>query len=152
MAESGQVIVENARLIFKNFTGVEGRYNREGDRNFCLVLDDDLAKNLLRDGWPVKSLSARDEDDSDTPYLPVNVSFKNRPPSIVLISMGHRTALGEDEVEILDWAEIENIDLTIRPYQWEVGEKSGVKAYLKNMFVTLVDDPLVAKYSDIPTK
>ena len=59
----GQLMIENAKIIFRNFAGKEGMYNAEGDRNFCVLLEDDLAEQLVKDGWNVKTLRAREEDD-----------------------------------------------------------------------------------------
>jgi len=150
MAGDGTVLIEGAQTIFRNFKGKEGPYNREGDRNFCVLLDEGTAKMLADDGWPVKNLPGREEGDVEQPYLQVSVKYKGRPPRIAMITSRGRTELGEDEVELLDHAEFKNVDLIIRPYNWEVNGKTGIKAYLKSMFVTIEEDELERKYADIP--
>lgn len=143
------VVMENVRIIFRNFAGREGMYNREGDRNFCVLLDTDTADAMLKDGWNVKALRARDEDEEDQPYLQVSVNFKGKPPRVVMITSRGRTTLHEDEVELLDWADIQNVDLIVRPYEWAVNGKTGVKAYLQSIFVTIEEDALELKYAEI---
>lgn len=144
------IIIENARIGFRNFSGNAGKFNPEGRRNFCVFLEYDLGKVLEQDGWNVRWLRPRDEDDDPTPYLQVAVSYDNIPPKIVLVTGNGKTLLDVTSVSILDWAEIANVDIVIRPYNWEVSGKQGVKAYVKSMFVTLVEDELDSKYYDVP--
>lgn len=140
-------MVEGARLVFRNFSGKEGQYNREGDRNFAVILDDGTAEAMLADGWNVKYLQARDPEDTPTPYIQVAVNFNNRPPRVVMITSTARTNLNEESVGVLDWAEISNCDLIARAYEWTVNGKSGIKAYLQSMFITIEEDELERKYA-----
>ena len=147
--EDRTVLMENVQIIFRNFSGKEDMYNREGDRNFCVILPDTLAEQMERDGWNVKTLSARDEDEEDRFYLQVKVNFKGRPPRVVMISSSGRTPLHEDEVEVLDWVDIETVDLIVRPYEWVVSGKTGISAYLQSLFITIIEDPLELKYAQV---
>jgi hypothetical protein len=144
------VLMEGVRIIFRNFAGKEGQYNREGDRNFGVILDPAVAEQMLADGWNVKYLRAREEDEQPTPWVSVSVSYKGRPPKIVIITSKGRTTLPEDMVEVVDWVDIATIDLIITPYNWSVRGENGVKAYLKTMYLVVAEDELDHKYSDVP--
>lgn len=150
MPRDDTVLMENVRIIFRNFAGREGMYNREGDRNFCVLLDHDTAQKMADDGWNIKVLKPRDEGDEPQPYLQVSVNFKGRPPRVVMITSRGRTTLREEDVEVLDWADILQADLIVRPYEWAVNGKTGIKAYLQSIFATIDEDELERKYSDIP--
>lgn len=147
--DDGSVLFEGARIIFRNFSGKEGQYNREGDRNFSILLNTDVAQMMLADGWNVKALKKRDPDDEQQWHLPVSVGFKIRPPRMALITTKGRTPLNEEECEVLDWVDIKTVDVIIRPYYWNVRDASGIKAYLQTIFVIVNEDYLELKYSDL---
>lgn len=142
------ITLEGARIIFRDFSGEKNRYNN--DRSFAVVLDEDLAARLAADGWPVRYLEPRNEDEARTPILSVKVYFGKVPPQVVMISGGVKKELDESNINILDWAYFENVDLKIRPFNYEFNGRTGVKAYLKSLWVTVGEDSFEAKYKDIP--
>lgn len=152
---TSNIVIEGARIGFRNFAGKEGQFNPAGKRNFCVFLDDALAKRLEEDGWNVRWLQPRDEQENSQGYLQVAVSFDNVPPKIIMITSNGTTVLDAESINVLDWAEIAEIDLIIRPYNWILhegtrNEKSGVKAYVKSMYVRIVEDAFEKKWANAP--
>ncbi len=159
--EQGTLVLYDAEIIFRNFAGAEGMYNAEGDRNFCVVLDPATAEAMLNDGWNIKKRKDLDDGTPGDYYVQVSVKYRGRggkvlrPPVMALISSKGRVNLTEHECEIIDWVDIKTADLIIRPNHWTMhkgtaNETSGIKAYLKSLFITIDESPLDLKYADVP--
>lgn len=134
IAPRGVLQINDARIIFKNFKGEQTKYNREGERNFALVIpDEELANILVDEGWNVKIKEAQEEGDTPRMHLPVKIKFNDRGPHIYVITNGRKVKLDEESVSMLDRVYISNVNLDIRPYDWEVNGKTGRTAYLQSM-------------------
>lgn len=144
------VTFREASLIFKNFTGEKRQYNAEGDRNFSIMLAEADAAALARQGWNVKPLKRREEDDQQLYHLKIAVNFGNRPPRCWLITSGGRTMIGEGLIALFDQVDFIKVDLVISPYDWEMNGNTGRKAYLQSIFATMYEDELELEYADVP--
>ena len=140
--------IDDARIIYRNFAGVGSKFNREGDRNFAVVIPNkDMADDLLNRGWNVKIKPPRDEDDEPFMFLPVKIKFNDRGPNVYLRSGSRDVKLNEDTIECLDNIDILSVDLDIRPYNWEVNGKTGRTAYLHAIHVTQEVDRFADRFA-----
>ncbi len=146
-----RVTFEGAEITYRNFSGNPTPFDAEGGpRSFALVLPKSVADDMVRDEWNVKCKPAREEDGPEFCYLNVKVGYKQRPPTIVLITDSGKTNLTQDTVGMLDWADIRNIDLIIQQSYFDKAGRQGYTAYLRSMYVTIDEDELAKKYSDRP--
>lgn len=160
----GTLQIDDARILFPNFEGRETMYNRKGDRNFAIAIEDfDLARKLYEDGWNIKVESgncdfvddlvhegwaakfkpALDPDEPPRMRLDVKVKYSRRDdgsiygPGARLLSAGNEIELDEESIGTIDHIDRERVDLDIRPYNWELpGGKKGRSAYLQYIEVT----------------
>ena len=147
-APKGMLQIDDAKIIFRNFEGRGDKYNREGDRNFSLLIEDpDTADALAENGWNVKIKPGRDEDEGPFMRLPVKVKFTDYGPNVYLVTGNRRNELDEESIGCLDNIEIESVDMDIRPYDWEVNGRTGRTAYLQSMEVVQRIDRFAARYS-----
>lgn len=143
----GVLEIEDARIIYRNFGGVATKYNREGDRNFAVIIpNDEIKDELIENGWNVKIKPPREEDDSPFMFLPVKIKFNNRGPAVYIESGDSMQKLNEDTVGMLDEIDISSVDMDLRPYDWEVNGKTGRSAYLQAMRVIQNIDRFGAQY------
>lgn len=141
--------IENARIIYRNFEGLASKYNREGDRNFAVIIpDDEICQALIDNGWNVKIKPPRDEDDSPFMFLPVKVKFNSRGPAAYVLSGDQVTKLNEETIGMLDEIDIASVDMDIRPYDWDVNGKQGRTAYLQAINVVQNIDRFGAMYAE----
>lgn len=145
------IIMEDVRIVFRNFAGRPDNFNPiGGKRTFSVLLPDDVAQNLEADGWHIKWLKPREEGDAPQASMKCVVKFGGRtPPRIVLVTSRGRNALTEDLVDMLDYADIKSVDLKVRPYDWEIGGKGGRTAYVQSLFAIIYEDALDEKYADL---
>ena len=149
----GVLQIEDARIIYRNIGGEASKYNREGDRNFAVIIpNQEICDQLTAEGWNVKIKPPRDEDDTPFMFLPVKVKFNNRGPNIYVQSAGNVKRLTEETVGMLDEIDIQSVDMDLRPYDWEVNGKEGRSAYLQAMNVIQNIDRFGAQYAaqDLP--
>lgn len=151
-ASRGVVQIDEARIIYRNFAGAPSKFNREGDRNFAVVIEDqDIAEALTEKGWNVKIKPPREEGDEPFMFLPVKVKFNDRGPRVYLqndLGGRNRVMLDEETVGMLDHVDIVNVDLDIRPYDWDVQGKTGRTAYLQSICVTQEVDRFLDRYAE----
>ena len=152
---TGILQIDNARIIFRNFSGRGDKYNREGDRNFVLVIpDQEIADRLIADkneygvGWNVKIKAPRKEGDEPFMFMTVKVKFNDRGPNVYLVSGESRIKLSEETISMLDDIDIQSVDLDIRPYDGEGTYGPFRSAYLQCMEVIQNVDRFEARHSD----
>lgn len=143
--------IDDAKLVFKNFEGRGDKFNREGDRNFSIRIDDpDVADELIREGWNVKIKPGRDEDEGPFMRLPVKVKFTDFGPKVYLKSgRPEPILLDEESIGMLDQIEIDCADMDIRPFDWEVNGRTGRTAYLQAGHITQRIDRFAARYAGL---
>lgn len=148
MPKLDNITIEDAQIAFRNFTGKEDKYNKAGDRNFVIILRPEDEARLLDEGWNVKYLKPRDDEDAPQAYIQVAVSYTNRPPKILMVTSKNISYLTENDLEMLDWVDIHTADVTLNPYEWSVNGKSGIKAYANTVAIRIVEDYLVDKWTN----
>lgn len=138
--------IEDAKIMYRNFSGAQSKFNPAGKRNFHVVLDEDVAAQLSNDGWNVKK---KEYEDGDILYsLKVNVVMNERTKVYLITDTGKRkkkTPLTADTIGSLDYAEIISCDMSIRG--WVYDEDTGdISAYLKVGYFNVASDKFSSKY------
>ena len=136
-APRGILQIDDARIIYRNFSGTASKYNREGDRNFSVVIPtQEMADELIKAGWNVRIKPPREGGDEPFMCQPVKIKCCDRGPNCYLRSGKAQTELIEKTIGCIDDIDILSVDLDVRPYDWDVNGKSGRTAYLQSIRVT----------------
>ena len=154
-APRGIIEINDARICFRNFRGEGGKFNKEGDRNFAVIIpNQEMADTLIEDtnqygvGWNVKIKAPREEGDEPFMYLPVKVKFNERGPAVYLQSGKNRVKLDEESVSMLDEIDISNVDMDIRPYDDVINDKPFRSANLQSILVRQEIDRFAARFAE----
>lgn len=154
--QRGIVQVDGARIIYRNFSGRGTQFNREGDRNFCLVIPSQkIADRLIEEGFNVKIRQPREEGEEPFMYMKVNVKYHPKTsdlarlnPTAVLITNNRQNRLDDESVCCLDNIDIANVDLDISGSNWSVQGRAGRSAYLSKIYVTQESDRFATRYAE----
>ena len=147
-APRGILQIDDAHIIYRNFEGRGDKFNREGDRNFAVVIpDEDLANELVDLGWNVKIKPPREDGDDPFMFLPVKVKFNGRGLNVYLVTGDHQNRLDEETIGCLDNVDILRVDLDVRPYDWDVNGKTGRTAYLQAIRVVQDVDRFAERFA-----
>ena len=150
MSDVNNINIEGAIVIWKNFSGERDKFN-PGKRGFSVVIDDAvMADELRNEGWNVKDRPLQEgADPSEQEWtLPVKLNM-NRYTQVWLIVGNHKTLLDENTVAQLDVVDFVNCDISIRPYEWEMGGRNGITAYVDSMYITIRENKFAEKYADL---
>lgn len=149
---SRKLIIENAVLFYKNFSGEVSDSNPYAYRSFCVYIDPDSVSQMEEDGWIVKFRKQRDPEDDPRPYIQVAVSYKVFSPTIIQLRDDLPPIRHDDEsICTLDKSHFEKVDVNIYGSLQKRGGKQWLKAYLTSMVFKLSDrttyrDELLEKY------
>lgn len=153
------VTMEGVKVLrgsFRNFGGREAIFNDEGARNFAVALPEDIAKEMEADGWNIKWPKDKEfeegEEDTRLPFIKVKIKYgKGRPPLVKMVTARNSNTLDEEDLDALDYANILDADIVIRPYQWGPNPRgeSGISAYLQAGYFNIEENYLEEKYARI---
>ena len=152
-APRGILQIDDAQICFKNFAGRGDKFNRDGERNFSLIIpSEDICEALVNNvnkfgvGWNVKIRDPRDEGEDPFMYMKVKVKFNDYGPNVYLISGNKKVRLTEDTVGCLDDIHIDHVDVDISPSDGEVNGRPYRAAYLRS--IQVVQDLTQDRFAD----
>ena len=139
--------LQDATLLFPNFAGVPNQFNKAGDRNSCVLIDDALAGQLSAIGWNVRIGKSSDPDVIPGKFISFTVNTDAKfPPRLWLIRQGRRPELmAPEDFNILDFARFKSVSLKINHYIWQE-KPQKVSGFLEEGFFELQPDPLRDRY------
>ncbi len=143
--------VENAEVkwAFSHFDGREDMYNEKGNHNFTLIVPPAEAEKLREIGWNVKEKPPYEEGDDPENHLECKISYKFEPPKIYFIKSGRKYRVEHaSELSDIQRATCEKLDVILQPSRWVNGNRTGITAYVKEMYVTIKESRFAQNYSD----
>lgn len=147
------LVIEDARIIYRNFSGNPTPFDPVGGkRTFSVEIDRAQAEVLESMGWKVKYGKVKEDGEDPRIHLPVSIKYhpRLRPPTVKMITSRGQTGIDEEAIDMFDFLSFKKVDLILRPYHWEGAFGEGVKNMLQSIYVTIQEDALQLKYADVP--
>lgn len=134
---------------WSHFDGRADTFNDEGDHNFTIILPEETAKELLKRGWTgVKENEPYEEGDPPEWTLKVKISYRYEAPKIYLIKRGRKFRAEESDLRDIRRDSCSQIDVIITPSRWINGPRTGVTAYVKELYAEIKESRFADKYGD----
>ena len=153
MAKENLVVIENTKLILRNFAGKATNYEPEDKPSFGVLISQEDADEFEAQGLPVKYLKPRHDEDVPIPFLKVRVNMKRDPAPLVVMkrfsedgTLVDKTVLDQDTISTLDYADIADASLRLSIYEWTFQKKTGKSWYLHDLVCNLNADDFLTKY------
>lgn len=150
MENNKLLTIETTTFIWE--TNLSGDPTRAGkypsDKRVAnIVLPAFIAKELIEEGFNVKSIT--DEDDNTTYYIKATANYNAKyPPKIYLVSGdGVPVLLDESTVKEIDKIDVKNINVVLNKYQSPNSDKPTL--YIRTMYVEqdFESDPFASRYA-----
>lgn len=143
-------VIDEAKLIFKNFSGTKSTFNTQGYRKFGAIIKPEVADELRDLGVTVKTLKPKSADDQPLDFVEINVKLDKEPAPKVIMRKADcpDRYLDEDDIGILDQADIDiaHIQMSIRTWSMPTG-KSGKNLWLNNIICVLNENDFLSRYN-----
>lgn len=142
--------IENAEVKwgFSHFDGREDTYNDAGDHNFTIILPEKQAKELMAEGWNVRTLEGREEGDPPEYLLKIKISYKYEPPKVYIIKGERKFRADEIDLSDIKRSTCLQLDVVITPSRWVHGRDSGITAYAKELYAKIKESRFSQAYAD----
>ena len=173
----GNIVIENAVIINKNFKGEERRHpetgkivNSKGSTNFCVALNEEVADFLSEfrlSGDPERALNVQVKPPKDKNgniiegdpliFLQVKVNYPdaypNLWPEIKMFSSKKDRKMTKEDIHEIDGLFINNADVKFRPRAYTMDNgRIGLSATLKKLNFDIVEDDFDAKWGEFPVE
>lgn len=159
-SEEGLIRMEGVKILggrFRNFSGRPTDFHKEGGhRDFAVLIPEDIAEKMSRDGIVVKRTKVYNDDGDPEegveglPFVKVKVNFSfYRPPMIYMVTSRNTQHLPEDKVDLLDQSDIVDADIVVNHKETVVNGVKHHPIYLRALYANIEEDYFQEKYARI---
>jgi hypothetical protein len=152
MARVNDINITDGIIAYRNFSGRPTDFKPEGGvRTVTFVIPDNIAEDLIKDGWNIRLQMPKNEDGDPRYLLECKITFRTRngtprDPKIFIVRDDGIVHVTEETIDTLDRADIVHVDAVIGPSYWEWGGRSGIAAYVNSMYLTIKENAIDEKY------